>query len=68
MSLYVDQRNSYKQIYITSFKILVDLLFAIGSPVSFVADTVISVDTIYTLSIDTGARAAIIDVHVAVRS
>ena len=47
---------------------IVDFLFTVSSPVTIFTDTVISVYSIHTLSIDTGTCAALIDIDVAMRS
>lgn len=68
---YLFPRNIIKTIPVwyeppTSF--VDDLLFAVGSPVSFVALAVISVDTIYTLAIDTRTWTALVNIDVTVRT
>ena len=45
-----------------------DLLPAVGSPVTFVALAVISVDIIYTLAIDTRIWTALVNIDVTVRT
>lgn len=59
-------RNTWETKYSnsTSFEFPFDLLFAVFPPMTFVADTVIPVNTINALSINTWTWAALVNVHI----